>query len=478
MPASADSNYRPGRCVLEKYELVRPLAEGGMGVVWIARHRTLELDVAIKLTTADGSEPSRSCQQRALSEARLAARLAHPAVCRVLDFGLTAEGDPCVVTELLRGEALDQTLARDGRLPPVHAVQIILPILDALGAAHEHGIVHRDVKPSNIFLARDAQNRVQPKLMDFGIARAGNQQASWALTGTISGTPCYMSPEQATAKDDVDQRTDLWSVCATLYELLSGSTPFDGSTCTSLLSQVVLAEPRPLSEQGIDDPSLEAIVARGLQKSLDRRWSSAPELAAELARWLLLQGVETDVSGHALRARLGNGEARLANRESDAGVSSDAVAFDLTLPSAPVAPSSRAALSNHARTSRAFGYVPRRIAAALAVGLLGITAVGFWLAPSRSSAARPGSKAAGSEVAAQLVPGAPADARRPVAPVPASTLAIDINALRPSAQRIASALTEAPSNAAVPKATVAGVATARARVAPRPSNDLGYDFGF
>jgi serine/threonine-protein kinase len=466
MSANAVSVYRPGRFVLEKYELVRPLAEGGMGVVWIARHRTLELDVAIKLTTADESELSHSCQQRALSEARLAARLAHPGICRVLDFGLTAEGDPCVVTELLRGEALDQTLARDGRLPPVHAVQIILPILDALGAAHEEGIVHRDVKPSNIFLSRDAQNRVQPKLLDFGIARAGNQQASWALAGTISGTPCYMSPEQATAQDDVDQRTDLWSVCATLYELLSGSTPFEGLTCTSLLSQVVLAEPRPLAEHGVDDPSLGTIIARGLEKSVDRRWSSARELAAELARWLLLQGVETDVSGHALRARLASGENdTLANGEGDTRASSDAVAFDLTLPSA---------LSSNARSApaaRLAKRAPPRMAAALLVGLLGVTAVGFWLAPSNSSAARPGNVPG---VAAKPAVELPA-AARPVAPLPAQAPALDINALRPSDERTASALTDAPNKATIAKAPAVAV---RARPAPRPPNDLGYDFGF
>lgn len=298
------SGYRPGRVLLEKYELVRPLAEGGMGVVWVAHNHVLDLDVAIKLTLSGSAVSSDASRQRALSEARLAAQLAHPAVCRVLDFGLTEEGDPCVVTELLKGETLDSVLALEGRMSPVEAVQVILPILDALSASHEKGIVHRDVKPSNVYLARDSGNRVQPKLLDFGIAQGQNEAMDWAVSGTVSGTPCYMSPEQACGAGSVDARTDIWSACATLYELLTGEPPFDGESCTELLVSVVQSSPASLPPDTAVDPWLSAILMRGLEKDPKDRWASAAELFAELSHWLLSRGVESDVCGHSLRALL------------------------------------------------------------------------------------------------------------------------------------------------------------------------------
>jgi len=300
--ARTEPVYRPGRFVLDKYELVRPLAEGGMGTVWLARHRALEIDVAVKLTAAGDCDGY--CQQRAFTEARLAAQLAHPAVCRVLDFGLTAEGDPCVVTELLQGETLETLLTLGGKLPPIEAVRIVLPVLDALSAAHARGIVHQDVKPANVFLSRDAHDRIQPKLLDFGIAREHRRRTTWEAEGGISGTPSYMSPEQASARDDVDLRADLWSVCATLYELVAGQEPFDGETCETVIVQVLGTEPRTLLERGVADQTLSEIVRRGLEKNRELRWASAAELSAALAGWLLSQGVETDVTGQALRAQL------------------------------------------------------------------------------------------------------------------------------------------------------------------------------
>ena len=273
-----------------------------MGTVWLARHSSLEMDVAVKLTTATEFDTHR--QQRAFTEARLAAQLAHPGVCRVLDFGLTAEGDPCVVTELLQGETLDTRLTLGGSLTSIEAVRIVLPLLEALGTAHARGIVHQDVKPENVFLARDDHERIQPKLLDFGIARELQRPSTWHRSGSISGTPTYMSPEQANGCEDVDPRADLWSVCATLYELVAGEPPFDGETCEAVLVQVVGSEPRRLFERGVADPVLSEIVQRGLEKDRDRRWGSAAELSAALAGWLLAHGIETDVTGQALRLRL------------------------------------------------------------------------------------------------------------------------------------------------------------------------------
>lgn len=510
MSASGETPYRPGRVLLGKYELVQPLAEGGMGVVWVARHRALDVDVAVKLTTGDASEESRARQQRALSEARLAAQLAHPAICRVLDFGLTAEGDPCVVTELLRGETLDRVLLIEGKLSAVTAVQIIVPVLDALAAAHEHGIVHQDVKPSNIFLSRDVQHRLQPKLLDFGIARAHNERASWEQAGTVSGTPCYMSPEQASGTGDIDARSDLWSVCATLYELLSGVPPFDGQTCASLLSRVIRSEPKPLEQQALEDPELSAIVLRGLEKQRERRWSSATELSVALARWLLARGVEVDVSGQALRARVPGVEQPTAAFATGGTLVSRSPAYGTPRPRARPwwqALPQRAKLLGGARSA------PRAAVLAFGALLALTTSVSMLKARSSSTVAASGELAASSELAAsrELAADGPRLPRSPVrdtaragvagAPSAPSDVArapaelADAQAGSVSSGRAAPEPGPLPRNRVAPtpaleRSPSVSVAPALPPPVPRamgPSprtpprareNELGYDFGF
>jgi eukaryotic-like serine/threonine-protein kinase len=295
-----DDDYASGQVLRDKYELLRPIGAGGMGVVWLAHDRILDVDVAVKISRRFVNDAAELMTKRALTEARLAAQLAHPAICRVLDFGLTPEGDPFVVSELLCGEELDQILAREGPMAPALAVRTLLPILNGLSAAHAKGIVHRDVKPANIFLARDAQRRIQPKLLDFGVARVVSARPEITSPGMVCGTAHYMSPEQARGSVEIDARSDLWSFCASLYELLSGSVPFDGENYNAVLSAVLTTRPRPLVEFGNCDAALSAIVMRGLSRDKNLRFGSADELGSELAQWLLDQGEEYDVCGHAL----------------------------------------------------------------------------------------------------------------------------------------------------------------------------------
>ncbi len=273
-----------------------------MGVVWVAHNEVLDVAVAVKLSRRAHGRESARVVQRALSEARLAAQLTHPAVCRVVDFGTTEEGEPFVVTELLYGQNLADALARKKRLSPVRAVQTILPVLDALTAAHERGIVHRDVKPANIFLARGVGDRVQPKLLDFGIAQLMNTRDSQPH-GAAQGTPCYMSPEQARAAD-VDFRSDIWSLCVTLYELVAGVLPFRGHDYDTTLEELQHAEPLPFSAHAAGDVPLWRIVARGLEKDPAARWMSANDLALALAAWLMNHGEHEDASGKLLSSRL------------------------------------------------------------------------------------------------------------------------------------------------------------------------------
>jgi len=291
-----------GRLLSDKYRLVRPIGEGGMGVVWVAHNEVLDVAVAVKLSRPGHGPQSNRAAERALSEARLAAQLTHPAVCRAVDFGTTDDGEPFVVTELLYGQNLADALARKKRLSAVRAVQTILPILDALSAAHERDIVHRDVKPANIFLARGIGDRVQPKLLDFGIAQLMGSRDS-EPNGSAQGTPCYMSPEQARASE-VDFRSDIWSLCVTLYELVAGVVPFLGHDYDTTIEQLQHAEPLPLTAHAAGDVRLSRIVLRGLEKEPSARWASANDLALELAAWLMSHGEHEDASGQLLSARL------------------------------------------------------------------------------------------------------------------------------------------------------------------------------
>jgi eukaryotic-like serine/threonine-protein kinase len=366
----------PGRLLSEKYRLIRPIGEGGMGVVWVAHNQVLDVAVAVKLSHPSHGPQSTRSAQRALSEARLAAQLTHPAVCRVVDFGTSDDGEAFVVTELLHGQNLAQALARKKRLSPLRAVQTILPILDALTAAHERDIVHRDVKPENIFLARGVGDRVQPKLLDFGIAQLMSARDS-DPNGSAQGTPCYMSPEQARASE-VDFRSDIWSLCVTLYELVAGVVPFLGHNYDTTVEQIQHAEPLPLTAQAAGDVRLSRIVLRGLEKEPSARWASANELALELAAWLMSHGEHEDAAGTLLRARL-----------------SDAVPVQLLTPafgrpaqSFPGLDLPRPALTTTLQRPRAnaaqplvtprWGHVPRLLVALVA--LVSLLSCGAWLA--------------------------------------------------------------------------------------------------
>ena len=165
-----DDRYQPGQVIGGKYTLVRRLGVGGMGAVWVAHQTVLDVFVAVKVLSLGNDAPDVGAESRMLEEARTAARIGHAAIVRVLDFGRTGHGDPFVVLELLDGEDLADVLTRERKLDKLEAVATLLPIAHALAAAHDHGIVHRDVKPENIFLAR-SEVGLQPKLLDFGVAR-------------------------------------------------------------------------------------------------------------------------------------------------------------------------------------------------------------------------------------------------------------------------------------------------------------------
>jgi eukaryotic-like serine/threonine-protein kinase len=241
---------------------------------------------------------------RMAREAQAAARLAHPALVRVFDFGWTTRGDPFLVMELVQGETLATMLNRESRIPAIRAVQLLLPLADGIRCAHEKGIVHRDIKPENVFIAADPLGRLQPKLLDFGIAKMDQRPEDGRLTqrGAVLGSPEFMSPEQALGSNDIDARTDVWSMSVVLYEMITGIVPFKNPNYNSLIQAIVNTDPVPASDFGACDQELSRVIARGLAKSVDDRWASMTELGEALGLWLYEHGVKEDICGNSVRA--------------------------------------------------------------------------------------------------------------------------------------------------------------------------------
>ncbi len=296
-----------GEIVAGRYRLVRELGAGGMGVVWVAHSLALGVDVAIKLIRADVADPELS--SRMAREAQVTAALGHPAIVRVFDFGTTEHGAPFLAMELAQGETLGALLTREKRLGAVEALKLVLPIVDGLRCAHERGIVHRDIKPENVFIARDALGRVQPKLLDFGIAKLEHHPNVSRLTqvGVVLGSPEYMSPEQARGVGSVDARTDVWALSVLIYEMLTGGVPFKVENYNALMQAILNEPPVPSFEYGAGDRELWHILAKGLEKSRERRWASMTELGEALAFWLADHGVSEDAAGNSLAAVWLNG---------------------------------------------------------------------------------------------------------------------------------------------------------------------------
>lgn len=290
--------YAHGTRIGGKYQLVRPLGEGGMGTVWVAYHVDLDTQVALKLVRGDIVAPEAGA--RLIREAKAAARLDHPAIVRVLDVGMH-EGDAYLVMELLDGDSLADAVEREGRIHVEDAVCLVLPIISAVDTIHRAGMLHRDIKPENVLLARDGAGRLQPKLIDFGLAKwsAGTGESKITSHGAIIGTPAYLSPERLLGADAAPQ-DDLWALCVMLYGVIVGALPFDDRTGMDGLVAALLRPPRPLSEWGLDEPDLGVILERGLGPRKGR-FESARALGKAIAAWAWRRGVTHDITGTSLR---------------------------------------------------------------------------------------------------------------------------------------------------------------------------------
>jgi len=270
-----------GELVVEKYRVLRLLGSGGMGSVLEARHAALGHSVALKILHQPATEGDEA-SMRFFREARATASLESEHVVRIFDLGTTEQGLPFLVMERLSGFDLGDVLMRIGTFPPSLAVECVLQATRGVIQAHEAGIVHRDLKPSNLFLTRRADGRPLVKVLDFGISKLKSEESvRLTQTRTVVGSPLYMSPEQVRDARQVDVRTDVWSLGAILYELLSGRPAFDGDTLPSVYASIVTDEPAPIDRD--DVPSgLEQLVLRCLAKERSERVSSAEELGHAL----------------------------------------------------------------------------------------------------------------------------------------------------------------------------------------------------
>jgi len=258
------------------------LGQGGMGTVYLAEHTVIGKKVAIKVLKRDLAGHD-TLVARFINEARANAVVGHPGIVDVFDVGTLPSGVPYLVMEYLQGESLAQRIARVGRLPIKQAANIAWETASAVGAAHAKGIVHRDLKPENLFLARDpgAPEVEKVKVLDFGIAKLHATPTKVnTQTGAVMGTPIYMSPEQCRgARDEVDQRTDIYSLGIILYEMLCGKPPFQGEAFGDLLLRHMTEAPAALSPINPEVPDfLEAVVMRALAKRREDRFSTMREL--------------------------------------------------------------------------------------------------------------------------------------------------------------------------------------------------------
>ena len=267
--------------VFAGYEVQRELGRGGMGIVLLAKDLTLHQTVAIKVLRPDRNAEIAS-RQRFLNEARATASVRHDHVVDLYAVVGPPVGLPYLVMEYVAGPTLRQTIEESGPLPPRDAADVCFQVAMGLAAAHAAGLIHRDIKPSNILLDR-VHGRA--KIMDFGLARAVDA-AGLTLAGELLGTPAYMSPEQIRHPDVVDERSDVYSLGATLYEAITGTEPFRGTT-HGVLQQVLHEEPRRLKLLNDEVPSdLETICLHALAKEPSRRYPTATAMAEDLRRWL------------------------------------------------------------------------------------------------------------------------------------------------------------------------------------------------
>ncbi|MBK6535985.1 MAG: serine/threonine protein kinase [Deltaproteobacteria bacterium] len=270
--ASTVDDLAPGT-LFGGYEVVRKLGTGAFGAVYEALRLPLRKRTALKVLHREFVRYP-DVLKRFLSEAEIVAQMEHPHIVGVYDLGVH-EGQPYIAMEFLDGETLADRLEREGVIPAAEAVDVMLAVMSAAASVHERAVVHRDLKPDNIFLARTATRSIQPKLLDFGVVKVREASGAMTMTRAMVGTPSYMSPEQAREARDVDAPSDQWSLAVILFECLTGKCPFRGDNLLDILNAITTGPIPRLREVSPTMPAgLEAVLSRAMQRDPAARWPS------------------------------------------------------------------------------------------------------------------------------------------------------------------------------------------------------------
>jgi serine/threonine-protein kinase len=305
-----DTSARPdpllGQTLSERYRITRKIGEGGMGTVYEAEHVVLHKGVAVKVLREKYADRP-SVAKRLVQEAQLASAIRHDHIIDITDSGRTDDGRTFVVMELIEGQSLAELLRREGALPEGRALAIVRQVAAALAAAHERGIVHRDVKPENVLLgASDFA-----KVVDFGIsktvkAEGDDPEQRLTSTGVVMGTPFYMAPEQARGDEEVDHRIDVYALGVILYECLTGEVPFRGANYLGILQKVANEEatpPRALRPELSISEAAEHLVKKAMAKAREDRYQTMAAFEADLQRVIAGKPIDAPITHAPARKR-------------------------------------------------------------------------------------------------------------------------------------------------------------------------------
>ena len=273
-----------GDLIQSRYRLQRLLGSGASGSVWAARNELIDRDVALKIMRPDVAEDAVALQ-RFFNEAKASGRVRSQSIVEILDLGQAEDGSPFLVFELLEGEALDERLRREGTIAPETLLELMSGVARALELAHAQGIIHRDLKPANIHITKGINGQPIAKVLDFGISKIFDTGHNFTLTrtGTVVGSPAYMSPEQAAGREDIDGRADIWSLGVVMYEALTGTLPHQAANYNQLMVRILTQDCDPVQTRKTDlPPSVCAIVDACLKRERDERTSNSGVLASQM----------------------------------------------------------------------------------------------------------------------------------------------------------------------------------------------------
>jgi eukaryotic-like serine/threonine-protein kinase len=485
-----------GAVIAEKYELRKLLGRGGMGEVWQARHQTLGEDVAIKVLSLPASEADlrgealRRFRFEAQTSAQLARKSRH--IAQVTDYG-ESQGHTYLVMELLTGESLEDRLQRTRRVPRDETAEIVVQIARALSVAHNEGVLHRDLKPGNVFLTADEDLNLVTKLLDFGIARSTRPRPSsdkhtTTQRGIILGTPSYMSPEHARGMP-VDARCDVWALSVLAYELLSGTLPFDAPTLEDTFLRICTFDATPIRAYVDVSPAVEAFFLKAFSKVIDARFQTALELALHLARALEATPTSTERERRSAPGiEMSKGPAAGANAPGSATLRepTPAEARGWAMPETPMDAISHTSIPGVSPRGRSRGAMFGAVAATVVVGTL-LGAFAFRVYEGRQASTPPSPEipspthAEAPRAAAPTLPTTPtaSDALRPDQLPIAPTVRRGGDAPRadrpPSAFPNASAQGRPPAGAAVPVAPVVPSTAPTSAPAAQPAATIRKD---